>query len=141
MPFSKKQGKEDQGDAQISNSQSQRFHLVVPEKTQIPKSAGDSAGKSAGKKGIAGRTAGSNAGRPLLWKGRETTLLPAVPPAVPFFPALFPALSPALLGIWAFSVLYHAAVIPTLRIFRGCFDLEGNFHSLAWPRCNEHGVI
>ena len=77
------------------------------ENAQIPKSAGESAGKSAGKKRTAGGTAGSSAGRPvLLWKSRETALLPAVPPAaVLFFPALFPALSPALLGIWAFSVL------------------------------------
>ena len=87
------------------------------EKAQIPKSAGGSAGKSARKKGTAGGTAGSSAAAPLFHtKQLLSALLPAVPPAVPFFLALFPALPPALLGIWAFSVLQQAAVIPSLGL-------------------------
>ena len=81
------------------------------EKAQIPKSAGESAGKSAGKGGLLGGLLGAVFHRKRLL----SALLPAVPPAVPFFPALFPALSPGLLGIWAFSVLKQAAVIPSLN--------------------------
>ena len=79
------------------------------EKAQIPKSAAGSAGKSAGENGSAGETAGSSAVSLLFHRKR---LLSALLLAVPFFPALFPALPAALLGIWAFSVLQQAAVIP-----------------------------
>ena len=106
------------------------------ENAQIPESAGESAGKSAGKKGTAGGTAGSSAESSavsLLFHRKRllSALLPAVPPAVPFFPALFPALSPALSGIWAFSVLRQAAVIPTLPLRAS----PGRRRAPSRPRC------